>query len=151
MLYLVDIPSTVSSTSQSLICIRKIHRAAQILNVSSTPLMIWLECPWSLPFLRQGASGHYLIYQVWLNQVYSSITLSFYVDPEEALHIYLNGKDQFGSLEVLYDLINLILVRNRNYWVVCVQGVHCLLSGYKHSSTVERVNPSSLIRFLDRC
>ena len=67
---------------------------------------------------------HYLIYQVWMLQVDSFITSSFYVNPEEVLQISLNSQDQFGSLEVLYDLVYFLLVRTCEYCVVYVQGVN---------------------------
>ena len=68
--------------------------------------------------------SHYLIYQVWMCQVYSSTILYFHVDPEEVLKISLNSQDKFGSLEVLYTLVNFLLIRTHKYQVVCVQGVH---------------------------
>ena len=57
--------------------------------------------------------SHYLIYTVWMQQVDNPIALYLYVDPKEALQIPLNGQDQFGSLEVLYDLVNLLFIRTR--------------------------------------
>ena len=56
MLYLVEIPSPVNLTSQSLIFIQKINRADHIINVSSTPLMMWMDFPFLLLFCQKGAS-----------------------------------------------------------------------------------------------
>ena len=60
-----------------------------------------------------------------MSQVDSFINLYFYVEPKKVLQTPLNGQDQFGSLEVLYDVVNFLLVMTRKYLFVCVQGVHC--------------------------
>ena len=56
MIYPVMIIYTGSPYFQSLICSIKIHRAAQILNVSSTHLMTWLDFSCSLPPFCKCAS-----------------------------------------------------------------------------------------------
>ena len=72
---------------------------------------------WSVPdtylFVGKVQVSNDLICQMWLHQVDISITLSFYVDPKEVLHISLNCQDQFGFIDVLYDMIDLLFVRAR--------------------------------------
>ena len=61
-----------------------------------------------------------------------------------------NGQDEFGYLEIIYDLINFLLVGTHDYQVVCVQGINCLTSVGYSLSTMERDNHRSFISFPSR-
>ena len=74
-------------------------------------------------FFRQGVNKSlYDLSGVSMSGWYSHI----FVDPWEVLQISLNGQDKFGSIEVLYDLINFLLVSTYEYQVVCLQSTHIL-------------------------
>ena len=97
-----------------------IHCASNIPRVASIYLTIWLACPDSSIIVGEVQSRQYLIYQLWLSQADISTILYLDVDPKESLQVYLNGKDQVGSLEVLNDLVNLLLVSTSKYQVTSV-------------------------------
>ena len=59
-----------------------------------------------------------MINYMWPRHIDSSTNLYLYVEPEEVLQISLNSQDKFGYLEVLYDLINFLLVMTHKYRVI---------------------------------
>ena len=73
---------------------------------------------WSFPALYHLVGKvqviHHLIYEMWLHQVDSFITLY-------SLQVSFNRQYQFGYLEILYDLVNSLLVRTYKYRIVYVQ------------------------------